>query len=203
MGDFLGFRGRLRSALLLLSWLAVTPLVYADPSSSFLRNFDGIALLDQSGQAFTTDQLKGQVVLFNFIFTGCDSSCPLQTRALAQVLRGLPARARKQVRFVSVSIDPGNDTPEKMLAFARDMQADLDGWLFLTGDVLQLQALAQQLHLMDENAPNTPQIHRTSLWLVDKQGRMLQRYRGDPPDQDRLTRELTQVSHLPLLAQQP
>ena len=172
--------------------------VQAASTTSFLNNFEALALQDQSGQAFSVDQLDNRVVLFSFIFTGCDSTCPIQTRVLSQVLQDLPADVRQQVRFVSVSIDPGNDTPEKMLAFARQMQADQDGWLFLTGDVLQLQDLARRLHLLDEGSPNTPSIHRTSLWLVDRQGRMLQRYGGNPPDRDRLVRELIQVTHLPI-----
>ncbi|MBA55185.1 MAG: hypothetical protein CMK89_12090 [Pseudomonadales bacterium] len=179
-------------------WLLGVTCAQAATSTSFLHNFKSIALQDQSGKPFTVGQLANQVVLFSFIFTGCDSTCPIQTRVLSQVLQDLPAQAREQVRFVSVSIDPGNDTPEKMLKFARQMQADQDGWLFLTGDVLQLQDLARRLHLMDETSPNTPAIHRTSLWLVDKQGRMLQRYRGDPPDRERLVRELIQVSLMPL-----
>lgn len=179
-------------------WLLGVTCAQAANGVSFLNNFAAIALQDQSGKAFTVDQLDDRVVLFSFIFTGCDSTCPIQTRVLSQVLQDLPPGVRKQVRFVSVSIDPGNDTPEKMLKFARQMQADQDGWLFLTGDVLQLQDLARRLHLMDEASPNTPSIHRTSLWLVDKQGRMLQRYRGDPPDRERLVRELIQVSRLPV-----
>lgn len=205
----------MRRVLTAMLWLvmATAPMGYATNSSatngsanssatnsasSFLHNFADLALVDQTGRAFTADQLQDHVVLFNFIFTGCGSTCPMQTRALSQVMQSLPDEVRSRVRFVSVSIDPQNDTPAKMRTFAKQMQADLDGWLFLTGNVSQLQALAEKLHLLDEDTPNSPQIHRTSLWLVDRQGRMLQRYRGNPPDRDRLTRELIQVSHLPL-----
>lgn len=183
--------------ILLLAGVLGMPAVNASPSASFLTNFDQITLVDQHGQAFDPALLNDHVVLFNFIFTGCESTCPVQTRMLAQVLQTLPDAARKQVRFISVSIDPGNDSPAKMQQFARAMEADLEGWLFLTGDVRQLQDLARRLHMLDEGRPNTPQVHRTSLWLVDKQGRMLQRYRGNPPDQQRLIRELIQVTQLP------
>jgi len=179
--------------------LITAPSVYCVQGDiSFLSNFDNAELVDQKGQLFSTTQLQNQVVLFSFIFTGCNSTCPIQTKALSQVLKSLPQSVRNQVRFVSVSIDPGNDTPEKMQQFAQKMDADLDGWLFLTGDVIKLQNIARDLHLLSETQPNSPQIHRTSLWLLDKQGRMLQRYRGNPPDQERLIRELIQVSQLPI-----
>jgi len=167
---------------------------------TFLSNFASVDLMDQRGDAFDAADLSNHVVLVNFIFTGCDSTCPIQTRALSQVLDDLPAAVRPQVRFVSISLDPGNDTPAKLQQFARTLNADKAGWLFLTGDVIALQDIARRLHMLDEAAPNTPRIHRTSLWLVDKQGRMLQRYKGNPPDQQRLVRELTQVANLPLAA---
>lgn len=167
--------------------------------NSFLNNFDGVDLVDQHGHSFQPAGLVNHVVLFNFIFTACSSTCPMQTRILAQAFQELPADVRSQVRFVSVSIDPGNDTPGKLHRFSKTMGADLEGWSFLTGDAGHVEQLTQRLHIFDESETgqaNRPQIHRTSLWLVDKQGRMLQRYRGDPPDKERLIRELAQVSRM-------
>ncbi len=193
-----GFRdwfGFLRCLLCAFCALMI-PVLHADPIKSFLDNFKHVGLVDQHGKKLDTDALSGHVMLFNFIFTGCDSACPVQTQVLAQVLQALPTDVRKQTRFISVSIDPGNDTPQKLKHFADRMQADLDGWQFVTGDVLQLQDIARRLHLLDEADPNTPTLHRTSLWLIDSEGRMLQRYKGNPPDRERLIRELIQVSQL-------
>lgn len=199
-----GNMGKLRIGflcLVLLGGFYYSHSLRASQNEGFLRNFTAVNLVDQNGDVFTPSSLQGRVVLFNFIFTGCDSSCPLQTRILAQVMQALPDQARDQVRFVSISVDPGNDTPEKMRKFSQEMQADLKGWLFLSGDVLQTQALARRLHLLDEKNSTGPHIHRTSLWLMDKQGRMLQRYHGNPPDKDRLIRELVQVTQLPVATQ--
>ena len=38
------------------------------------------------------------------------------------------------VKFVSISVDPKNDTPEVLTAYAERFQADRARWLFLTGD---------------------------------------------------------------------
>ena len=156
-------------------------------------------LTDQNGNAFHIESLSGHVVLFNFIYTGCSSTCPLQTRVLADVIRALPTDIRPLVRFVSVSIDPANDTSGRLQEFARHMRANEKGWTFVTGDSRQIEQLTQRLHLFDDSLPvlaKRPQIHRSDLWLVDKQGRMLQRYRGNPPDKKRLIRELSQVSRM-------
>jgi cytochrome oxidase Cu insertion factor (SCO1/SenC/PrrC family) len=169
------------------------------PPDSFLHNLDDMYLVDQHGRPFRSADLASHVVLFNFIFTSCGSVCPMQTRILAQVLRELPEDVRGRVRFVSLSIDPGNDTPEKLRNFSKVMDAEREGWSFLTGDARQIEELAQRLRIFDETetaTANKPETHRTTLWLVDGQGRMLQRYRGDPPDKERLIRELAQVSRM-------
>jgi protein SCO1 len=167
--------------------------------SSFLNNLVDLELVDQHSRSFQPATLKNHVVLFNFIYTSCGSICPMQTRVLAQVLQELPADVRNQVRFVSVSIDP-KDTPDRLRHFSETMDADLDGWSFLAGDPGQIEGLSQRLHLFDvagsSGEANKPQNHRVSLWLVDKQGQMLQRYRGDPPDKERLIKEITQVSSM-------
>lgn len=164
----------------------------------FLGNLDGMSLLDRHGRAFDARELAGRTVLFNFMYTSCDAVCPLQTRALAEIRRALPAAVRERVRFVSLSLDPDTDTPARLSDFAHRMDAEDDGWHFLTGDVRELQRLAERLHLTDERASGNaaPLVHRSSLWLVDGRGRMLQRYRGDPPDAARLVRELGQVVRL-------
>ena len=169
------------------------------PADHFLTHFQQIDLIDQAGQAFQPDRLTGRVLLVSFIYTRCASVCSLQTRVLAEVLQALPPDVRDQVRFVSLSLDPAYDRPQQLQQFAATQGADQPGWWFLTGDTAQIQQLTHRLRLFDESTPEQPAqlpLHRTSLWLVDAQGRMLQRYRGDPPDQERLVRELTQVSRM-------
>lgn len=166
---------------------------------SFLHNLSGMNLVDQTGQAFLPDSLARHTVLFNFIYTNCSYTCSLQTYLLGQVMQALPSDVRGQVRFVSVSIDPANDTPAKLKAFAQQMQADVPGWFFLTGDTQQIEQLARRLRVVDDEQAMEPSLHRTSLWLVDRDGRMLQRYQGDPPDKERLLKELSQVSSLAVL----
>ena len=78
-------------------------------------------------------------------------------------------------------------------------KADDRAWNFLTGDPAEIARLTERLHFFDElgeGLNSKPQIHRTSLWLVDKKGRMLQRYKGDPVDKERIVRELIQVVQL-------
>jgi len=183
----------------------------AIPSSSFLRNFMGLDLVDQDGRIFHAEQLIDRIVLFNFIYTNCPMICPVQTSVLAEVMDNLPEDVRRSVRFVSVSIDPANDSVGRLKVFATQLHADRESWRFLTGDIRQIDMLAQRLHLFAEpqlvsgpqlvtksqsgRADRLP-VHQSSIWLVDNEGRILQRYQGDPPDRDRLIKELSLISHL-------
>jgi protein SCO1/2 len=170
---------------------ASSPAASAAAASLFSANFDGTRLVDQEGRRFDASALAGRIVLFNFIYTGCSSTCPLQTHALAQVQQQLPARLRGQVRFVSVSLDPVTDTPQALKAYARRMGADLSGWSFLTGHSDDVDRLSARLRLFREDAtPRRLEQHATNLWLVDRSGRLVQRYSGNPPDVGRLLRDL-------------
>jgi len=202
---FFLFRNQLLFSLLLAATGFTAP-AWADveaprSSRSFLVNFQHIDLTDQNDRPFNPAELQHRVVLFNFIYTHCASTCPMQTRVLVQVMRSLPADVLSNVRIVSVSIDPAVDTPQQLKQFANTLQADLAGWIFLTGKPDQIVRLTQRLNLFDEGTTNPstrPEAHRTALWLMDQQGRMLQRYDGDPPDRQRLARELIQLSRMPV-----
>jgi protein SCO1 len=112
-----------------------SPTAVAGPKERAARAFfSDRRLVNQHGKevAFFSDVLKGNVVLINFVFTQCKDSCPMQSLKLseAQVLLG---QARdKDVRFVSISVDPERDTPEVLSRYADHFNAG-PGWTFLTG----------------------------------------------------------------------
>lgn len=180
----------------LIGWLAagLAPRTQATPAERFDSNFAGAQWLDHEGRRFGTAQLAGKIVLFNFVFTGCSSVCPVQTHALAQLQRELPAGVRGDVHFVSFSLDPLSDTPATLKAYARRMGADLRGWSFVTGRPQDVDHVAERLRLFptDRQAAR-PADHAGALWLTDRSGRLMQRYSGTPPDTARLGREIVQL----------
>lgn len=166
------------------------PGVVAADGTSFLTNFRPLHLVDQAERPFDPEALRGKVVLFNFIFTSCPSVCPVQTQGLAEVMQKLPEADRERVRFVSVSIDPKNDTPQVLRAFAARFKVDFSRWTFVTGGKADIDQLADRLRLFAENKERLPENHGTTLWLMDGGGRLMQRYAGNPPEVDRLVSEL-------------
>lgn len=170
---------------------AAKPPADNPPVGSFHANFHGARLLDQDGRPFDAARLEGRIVLVNFIFTGCSTVCPLQTRALGEVQRQLSPALRSRVRLLSVSLDPLGDTPQALKRFAQRMEVDLSGWAFVTGRPQDIERISDALRLYrPEKDVRKPDDHSTALWLVDPKGSLRIRYNGSPPDVNRLVREI-------------
>ena len=110
--------------------------------------FPNVELVTQDGKAvrFFDDLIRGKVVAINFIFTGCSASCSMETARLREVQDLLSDRMGKDVFFYSISIDPLNDTPEVLRAYAAKFGTG-PGWTFLTGRVKDIDLLRNKLGL--------------------------------------------------------
>ncbi len=78
-------------------------------------------------------------VMLNFIFTTCTAICPVMSRIFARVPQELGAGAGR-MRFVSISIDPEQDTPKRLHEYAARFGAG-PRWRFLTGSVADVEAV--------------------------------------------------------------
>jgi cytochrome oxidase Cu insertion factor (SCO1/SenC/PrrC family) len=87
---------------------------------------------DDKPVRFYDDMLKGKVVLINFMFTQCKGVCSPMTANLAKVQSYLGGRVGREVSMISISVDPANDTPAVLKAYAAKHKAG-PGWYFLTG----------------------------------------------------------------------
>jgi len=109
--------------------------------------FTETVLVDQNGKhrRFFSDVLKDKTVVINFIFTNCGEACPLITHKLSAVKKQSVDLFGKQLRFVSISIDPERDTPEALRKFAKKFDAEHPEWVFLTGDKESVMAVVKRL----------------------------------------------------------
>jgi protein SCO1 len=128
------------------------------------------SLTDQSGQAVGLADLKGKVWVADFIYTTCPGPCPILTSRLGELQKAVGGEAG--VRFVSLSTDPDNDTPEVLKAYAERFKAG-PHWLFLTGKKEAIYSLALagfKLPIAPATAGGEAIVHSTRLVLVDKTG---------------------------------
>jgi len=102
--------------------------------------------LDQNGNAlhFYSDLIKGKTVAINFIFTNCTTICPPLGATFARVQKEMGDRAGRDVHFISISVDPLTDTPERLKAWGAKFKAG-PGWTFVTGNKEQIDKLLYAL----------------------------------------------------------
>ncbi len=138
-------------------------------------------LLNSDGKKVSLADLRGKVWVADFIFTTCGGICPTMSGNMAKLHRAYGLV--DDVRLVSISVNPDNDTPEKLKLYAQRFKADTGRWFFLTGPREDIQKLAVEsfkLGKMDE-----PVFHSAYFTLVDRQGRIRGYY--DSQDQKNLT----------------
>jgi cytochrome oxidase Cu insertion factor (SCO1/SenC/PrrC family) len=124
---------------------------------------------------FYSDALRGKVIVVNFVFTQCRGACPLITAKLVQVKNELGEAFGRDVRFVSISIDPENDSPEELASFARKLDAVHPEWLFLTGDKAHVGQVVKKLGASTEDLES----HSTAIIIGSAQQARWRKLRPD------------------------
>ena len=111
---------------------AAAPVKSASAKSAAYFPNHTLVTQDDKTVHFYDDMLKGKVVLINFMFTHCAGVCSPMTANLAKVQSYLGERVGREVSMLSISVDPSNDTPATLKAYAAKHKAG-PGWYFLTG----------------------------------------------------------------------
>jgi protein SCO1 len=137
-----------------------------------------ILLTNQLGKkVWLNKDLAGKMVVIDFFFTTCPSTCPQLTSNMRMLQTGFKKDAKKEasldtvVQFISITVDPAHDTFQALRSYADRYGANHDHWWFLTGDKKTIYDFARnQLHLTtgpgDGGADDF--IHRSQFVLLDK-----------------------------------
>ena len=138
---------------------------------------DDFSFINQDSITITRDSLLGSIYVANFFFTSCPTICPTMTRNMSYLQDKLSVYPN--IRFLSHTVDPYNDTPEKLRNYVRLMQQknvsiDLTNWDFVTGEKDKLYESAANYFVnasVDSLAPGGF-LHSEYFILIDKQGRV-------------------------------
>jgi protein SCO1/2 len=115
------------------------------------RYFGDVLLTNQDGKQLRlyTDILKGNVVIINAFYSTCSGVCRVTIPVFKQLQESLGERVGKDVRLVSITVDPENDNPEVLRKYAAGVGAR-PGWDFLTGDKQTVDQVLYKLGLYAE-----------------------------------------------------
>jgi protein SCO1/2 len=142
---------RLLFALLVIFLVAVIPSVVvptlmcapSPPELKDLGDVPAFSLIDEHGQPFTEEALRGHPTIVGFVFTRCDTICPVITMRMHQIQEKTADRKGAPIKLVSISVDPEYDTPQRLLDYAVRNEADAMRWRFLTGPKPAVHALVE------------------------------------------------------------
>lgn len=134
------------------------------------RQIPDFSFTDQEGNNVTAHDLKGKVVVLDFFFTTCPTICPIMSNNMAELAEEFKG---DDVVFVSITINPFYDTPERLLDYQNKYLPNTDQWFLLTGERDAIYTLAEKGFFMiaqeDEAAPGGFE-HSGLFALIDSEG---------------------------------
>ena len=136
-----------------------------------MRKAPDFEFTNQNNSKISNATYNGKVYLVEFFFTTCPSICPIMNRNMVLIQNEF--KNDKDFGIASISINPENDTPEILKAYAKTYGATLPNWFFLTGDKQKIYNLANKGFnvFAGENAKvNGGFEHSGLVALIDKKG---------------------------------
>ncbi|MBK7762741.1 MAG: SCO family protein [Bacteroidetes bacterium] len=151
-----------------------------------------LQLISQLGDTILLNKtLQGKILVLNFFFTSCTTICPELTKNM-KLLNKAFIKNDTSVRFLSISVDPENDSVSRLRFYANKQNANHDKWLFLTGSKQEIYQYAReelQLELPEGNGGKEDFIHPEKFVLIDKYRNIRGYYNGLDSDKVRLCAE--------------
>ena len=178
------------SILLLVILLIVPSLIYfyvTRGHNNFIKleiigepghEIPDFTFINQDKKTITNENLKGNIYVANFFFTSCPKICPEMIKNMAYLQQELSVYPN--IRFLSHTVDPNNDTPDRFLEYIQKMKKkniyiETTNWDFVTGDKKELYNIANS-YLTDSPGKDALEeggfFHSQALILIDKEGRI-------------------------------
>ncbi len=161
-------------------------------SDTLWHSVKNIAFTNQLGQKVFLHDIKGKAIVIDFIFTRCPTFCPGMTKAMKR-LQDAFKKNDKVVHFISISIDPLNDSVPELKKFADRHNINPDTWWVVTGDKKEIYdfALSEMKASIADTNVDTGFIHTSNFFLLDREKVLRGWYDGfDSAKQKKLVRDI-------------
>jgi protein SCO1/2 len=133
---------------------------------------------NQEGQEIQLKDLKGKNLVVVMIFTSCKTACPILVADMRAVASKIDPQKLKETTMLLVSIDPENDTPEVLKAYAKQNNMYGAPWLFLRSDKEAVRELANVLAVKYKKISPIVFSHSNIISVFNKNGEMVDQQEG-------------------------
>lgn len=157
---------------------------WLDPGAAeALHRIAPFSFTDQNGEEVTQASLRGKIYVASFFFTSCPSICPKMTATLMRIHEAF--RGEADVALVSHTVDPENDTPERLAEYARKAGIESGQWHLVTGEQGAIYGLARTSYFAEKqlglNKATNEFLHTENMLLIDGDGHIRGIYNATLP----------------------
>ena len=180
------------------AWLTLQVLLPREAPLEELFPMPSFELTSEQGKALSDQDLRGKVVVANFIFTRCPTVCPALTARMAKIQKQV--LDDDGVHLLSFSVDPKHDTPEVLREFGAKYDQDPSRWTFLTGDLAEVMKAVEEGFRIGITGADDPEatpfdiVHGEHFVLVDKAGTIRGYYPNCDLSLQRLVRDAKRLA---------
>lgn len=134
-------------------------------------------MINENGQRFGSNNLRGKIYMANFVFTRCPTVCPRMTKDFERIQKRIRGLGQK-VALVSFTVDPDYDNEKVLFDYARNTHANPYVWSFLTGsnkngELFKLYQDGFKVPVSNDGSENLMTIaHAEKIVLVDAESRI-------------------------------
>ncbi|WP_419394053.1 SCO family protein [Cytobacillus praedii] len=162
---------------------------------------DNISLVTMHNEKYEFSKSEKKLKLVEFMYTHCPDICPTTTQRMNLLKNDLVAEGvfGKNVEFISVSIDPYRDTPERMAKYMKTFDIEDDGnWTLLTGDQdnmkqdqKEIRELAETFQFQYRDPGDGFYVHSTFVFLLDENNKFIKKFpMGEDFDKDEVFKKI-------------
>ncbi|MCL6593338.1 MAG: SCO family protein [Alicyclobacillus sp.] len=135
-------------------------------------------LTDQHGKRISLSDLKGKVIVLEFMDPECTDICPVVSQEIVDANKHLGPKAA-DVEYLAVNVNQYHEAQQDILKFSQEHGLDrLPNWHFLTGNTSELQAVWKAYGIEVVPNPTGDVEHSSFMYFIDRQGK--ERYLANP-----------------------
>ena len=128
-----------------------------------IKKVPNFNFINQNGEFFSDNHLKGKITVLDFFFTNCPGPCPIMTYNMKSLYDDFSNS--EEVQFVSITVDPKNDNIEVLKNYAKINGITDERWQLLTSDLSNIKSLKREGFMLF--ADELPQGHAIKFILID------------------------------------
>lgn len=142
---------------------------------------EGISMLNQFGESvdLRKDVIGDRIVIIDFVYTTCETICPVISSIMTLVRDQLGDKLDKEVALITITVDPTRDTSHRLLTYSKRYKPH-DSWSWLTGD----KKVVDKVNTLLGSYTPSFEDHPAMVLIGDSSKSEWYRFYGFPPPDD-------------------